>query len=55
MTKFINSLGYNFNIATNEQRGEVINDLNNSSFELKNDENIYETDKYIVIVMDINI
>lgn len=55
MTKFINSLGYNFNIATNEQRGKVINDLNNSSLKLRNDENIYETDKYIVIVMDINI
>lgn len=52
ITKFINSLGYNFKTATNEQTDEAINDLYSSRFEINSNDKIYETDKYIIVVIN---
>lgn len=52
ITKFINSLGYNFKIATNEQREEAIYNLYSSRFEINSNDKIYETDKYIVVIIN---
>ena len=54
LTKFINSLGYKFTVATNEQIQEVKNGIENSEIKM-GDNKIYETDKYIIVVCDINI
>ena len=53
LTKFINSLGYNFITATNEQTIEAKNDIEN--LEIIENKNVYETDKYIIVKIDYNI
>lgn len=55
MTKFINSLGYNFTTATNEKINEVINDLTNSEISLEDNKKVYEANNYILVVLEYNI
>ena len=55
MTKFINSLGYNFTTATAEQIKEAKSNINNFSLEVNNNKKIYETDKYIIVIVDYNV
>ena len=55
MTKFINSLGFNFSIATNEQIEEVQQEISKKELDLIKNQGLYETDKYIVVGIDCNI
>ena len=54
-TKFINSLGYNFTVANVSQVEEVKSKVEKSEIRLIEDKNIYETDKYIIVLTQINI
>lgn len=51
VTKFMNSLGYNFTTSTNEQ----VEELMESKDLLQENERIQETEKYIVVKIDYNI
>lgn len=55
MTKFINSLGFNFTIATNEQMQDAQQEILETDFNLLKDQGLYETDKYIIVSVDCNI
>ena len=55
MTKFINSLGYNFTISTNEQILEARQTLSNEDLELITTQGLYETGKYIFVDINCNI
>ena len=48
ITKFINSLGYNFAISTNEQYYDAQDDID----KMQDNQKIIETDKYIIIRLD---
>lgn len=55
MTKFINSLGFNFKIASNEQIQDAKQEISKEDLELIESQGFYETDKYIIVSIDCNI
>ena len=55
ITKFINSLGYNFKRSNISQTKEVEEKLENSEIKINGDKNIYETDEYIIVLIHIKI
>lgn len=55
LTKFINSLGYDFTIATKEQSREAIRSLSESNLDSIEKQGVYETEKYIIVNIDCNI
>lgn len=55
ITKFMNSLGYNFTISTNEQTTEVFKNIEKLEKEDNKIKKIQETEKYIVVIIDCNI
>lgn len=55
ITKFINSLGYNFTIANEEEQKKLAEDYEKKIIKLVEDENIYETDDYILVVINYNV
>ena len=55
ITKFINALGYNFTIATPEIRNKSKEDCDNNKIEISDETKVYETDEYILVVIDLRI
>lgn len=51
LTKFINSLGYNFKVATNEQVEDAYESCKNV-ININNNEIIYEMDEYIFVIIE---
>lgn len=55
ITKFINSLGFNFNIGNKELFDKVQTDIKNNNIIIEKNKQIYETDNYILVLFNINI
>ena len=55
ITKFINSLGFNFNISDKNLQEEATTDIKNRNLILYKNQRVYESDNYILVLFNINI
>ena len=55
ITKFINSLGFNFNASDKDLQAEATYDIKNRDLILYKNQRVYESDNYILVLFNINI
>lgn len=56
ITKFMNALGYNFTVATKEQQAQIEKEyFEKSTINLIKGKSVYETEEFVVVIMDYNV
>lgn len=56
ITKFMNALGYNFTVATKEQQAQIEKEyFEKNTINLIKGKSVYETEEFVVVIMDYNV